>query len=441
MVLNRTSKKKSRNAAEKPSKPAGFEARAGALRHLHAVLEQGRQLEESTARGSPADRAEAKALADMTLRRLNQIDAVLARFVERPPKGDSFHILRLMAAELLFQGTASHAGVDMAVRVAKSSRSTARLSGLVNAVGRRLAEQGAAIVAEQDATAMSLPDWLETRLSTDWGRDTTRAIAAAHLVPAPHDLTLQMPDDADAMAQELDATILPTGSIRLNGRPQISALPGYAQGAWWVQDAAAAIPAGLVRAGPGTRVLDLCAAPGGKTMQLAAMGADVTALDVSDRRMERVAENLERTGLSAELVTADALEWAPDAPFDAILLDAPCSATGTIRRHPDLPHRGAQIDLDALEDLQARLLTRAAGWLEPGGTLVYCTCSLFRSEGEAQIDAFLKQNSGFALDPITDADSIPAEMIAAPGYLRTRPDQWAATGGVDGFFAARLRRQ
>ncbi|MEM7212269.1 MAG: methyltransferase domain-containing protein, partial [Pseudomonadota bacterium] len=412
--------KQGRKTAQPPRQPAGFEARAGALRHLHAVLEQGRQLEESSARGTPADRAEAKGLADLTLRRLNQIDDALARFVDRPPKGDGLHILRLMAAELLFNGTASHAGVDMAVRLAKANRATARLSGLINAVGRRLADQGPGIVEAQDAAKMALPDWLERRLIEDWGQEATSAIAEVHLTPAPHDLTLHNPADAEAMVPELGAKILPTGSVRLNRRPQISALPGYAQGAWWVQDAAAALPAKMLRAEPGMRVLDLCAAPGGKTLQLAAEEAHVTALDISDRRMERVSENLERTGMDAELVTADALEWQSEAPFDAILLDAPCSATGTIRRHPDLPHRGDRIDLDALHTLQQRLLVRAANWVRPGGTLVYCTCSLFKSEGEAQIDAFLSSTPEFTLDPLTEQDDIPPELVAAPGYLRTR---------------------
>ena len=342
---------------------------------------------------------------------------------------------------MLFKGTSPHAAVDMAVRLAKSHKATARLSGLINAVGRRLAEQGAVIVAEQDASAMALPQWLERKLAKDWGADTARAIATAQLLPAPHDLTLKHPGDAEALAQELSATILPTGSLRLKDRPQISALPGYTSGAWWIQDAAAALPARLLHASPGMRVLDLCAAPGGKTMQLAATGAEVTALDISDRRLARVAENLERTGLMAELVVADAREWEPDVPFDAILLDAPCSATGTMRRHPDLPHRWEKSNLDSLHTLQHALLTRCIEWLKPEGRLVFCTCSLFKSEGEALIDKMLSEHPGLTHEAITQADGIPSEFITPQGYLRTRPDHWPGTGHLDGFFAARLMRQ
>ena len=405
------------------------------------MLEQGKLLEESSISGSPADRAEARGLADLTLRRLNQVDDVLSRFVDRAPKGDGQHILRLMATELQFNQTSPHAAVDMAVRLAKASRSTARLAGLINAVGRRVSEQGAGIVAGQDEAAMALPAWLARMLSKDWGAELTRSIAEAHLLPAPHDLTLKTSGDAEAFAQELSATILPTGSVRLNDRPQISALPGYEVGAWWIQDAAAALPAKLVRARAGMRVLDLCAAPGGKTMQLAATGADVTALDVSDRRLSRVRENLARTDLHAELIEADALEWSPDASFDAILLDAPCSASGTIRRHPDLPHRQDKMDLRELHALQKALLKQSVEWLRPGGTLIYCTCSLFKSEGEKLVDSFLADDTGLIVDPITEADGIPSEFVTSEGYLRTRPDMWAKAGYLDGFFAARLLRQ
>lgn len=440
VVLSRPRKQASKKLAP-AEQPAGFAARAGALKLLHAVLEQGHLLEESSVAGAPADRAEARGLADLTLRRLNQIDDVLSRFVDRPPKGDGQRILRLMAAELLFHGTSPHAAVDMAVRLAKSNRTTARLSGLINAVGRRLSEQGAEIVGSQDADAMALPEWLAKRLTKDWGAEATKAIAAAHLCPAPHDLTLANADDAKPLMQELNARMLPTGGLRLLDRPQISALPGYAQGAWWVQDAAATLPATLLNASEDMRVLDLCAAPGGKTMQLAATGADVTALDISERRLGRVAENLERTSLKAELITADALEWEPGTAFDAILIDAPCSATGTIRRHPDLPHRHDGMDLRELHALQRALLTRASTWLNPGGTLIYCTCSLFKSEGERLIDTVLSEIDTLSINPITQADGVQHEFITSEGYLRTRPDHWPEIGHLDGFFAARLTRK
>ena len=344
-----------------------------------------------------------------------------------------------MAAELLFEGTPPHAAVDLAVRLAQGGRGTARLSGLINAVGRRVAEQGAGLLAEHDPGPMNMRGWLRERLIKDWGRDTALAIAEGHLSPAPHDLTLRNPENLKPLAQETGGTILPTGSLRLPGRPQISALPGYEQGAWWVQDAAAALPARLIPGPKGKRALDLCAAPGGKTMQLAAMGADVTALDISEGRLKRLRENLERTGLSARIVIADALEWQPDRPFDAILLDAPCSATGTIRRHPDLPYRTSAKGLKALTELQARLLDRAAAWTAPGGTVIFCTCSLFPAEGELQAKAFLERHPDFARQPIGE-DEIPAEFRNRAGDMRTRPDHWTDEGGLDGFFASRLTR-
>ena len=437
----------------------GLLARQGALHLLGSVLDRGGMIDEGGLRGSPAERAEAHGLADLTLRRLGQVDEALGRLIAKMPKPPVNHVLRLMAAELLFAGTAPHAAVDMGVRMVKAARGAkggaAKFSGMVNAVGRRLAEHGAEIVAEQDAGPnagrLNTPGWLWKQLSDDWGAEAALAMAGAHLVPAPHDLTpndMGMATDADAgaLAREIGAEVLPTGSLRLADRPQISALPGFGEGAWWAQDAAAALPARLIPALEGKRVLDLCAAPGGKTMQLAVGGARVTALDISARRMERVAENLIRTGLAAEPVVADALEWVPDEPFDAILLDAPCSATGTIRRHPDLTRRlsggrdGA--GLKALTALQERLLDRAAGWLTPGGVLVFCTCSLAKAEGEDQARRFLERPPGFERLPIAAGEAgIPAGFLSAEGDLRTRPDFWAGRGGIDGFFAARFQRR
>lgn len=385
----------------------------------------------------PAESAEAGRLSDLVLRRLGQIDDLLARFVDRMPPSPGGDVLRLLAAELVFAETPAHAAVDSAVRLAKGDRRTARLAGLVNAVGRRLAAQGAEIAAAQDAAALNVPGWLAEALAADWGADAARAIAAAHLDPAPHDLALKVPGDTEPLAAELSARLMPGGALRLTGRPQISALPGFAEGAWWVQDAAAQMPARMLGEVAGRRVIDLCAAPGGKTLQLVAAGAEVSAVDVSAARMERLGENLTRIGLTAECIVADALDWQPEAPFDAILLDAPCSATGTVRRHPDLPHRGPP-DLTALTGLQARLLDRAFGWLAPGGTLVFATCSLLRAEGEEQAAAFLARTPAARRAALTD--EVPAEFITADGDLRTRPDHWADRGGLDGFFAARFTR-
>lgn len=417
--------------------PRGLAPRRGAVALLAAVLDRGRMLDEADAPRLTAgpERAEARALADTALRRLGQIDAVLAEFVPRPPPGRLPHVLRLMAAEVLFAGRAVHAAVDMGVRLAKEEQ-RGRFAALANAVGRRLVAEGHARVAEQDAPWFATPPWLWRRLSADWGAETTRAIAEAHLTPAPHDLTPRAPAEAETLAHALDATLLPSGTLRLDGRPQLSALTGYAEGHWWAQDAAAALPVQLLGEIRGRRVLDLCAAPGGKTLQLAAAGADVTALDVSERRLARLRENLQRTGLTARIVTADALDWRPEAAFDAVLLDAPCSATGTIRRHPDLPHRLVETALADLVALQGRLLARAAEWVAPGGRLVYCTCSLLSAEGE---DRARTGAGDLSAEPLA-ADGPLAPFVTPEGWLRTRPDMAAGAGGLDGFFAARFRR-
>ena len=390
-------------------------------------------LDEARIKGSPAERAEAMGLADLTLRRLGQIDTLLAELVPRAPTSPVNHVLRLMAAELGFAGTAPHAAVDLGVRAVKSLRA-GKMSGLVNAVGRRMAREAVAAFDRQSAVDLALTDWMREALQADWGMDEARAIAAAHLLPAPHDLTMKAPDSASG----LNGSRLPNGSLRLSGRPQISAQPGFAEGDWWAQDAAASLPARFVPEPRDKRVLDLCAAPGGKTMQLAALGAKVTALDISEPRNRRLRDNLARTGLTADVVTGDALSWQPQEEFDAILLDAPCSATGTIRRHPDLPHRFQPKTLDTLLSLQARLIDRARAWLAPGGTLIYCTCSVLKAEGEAQGDGALARHSDLRQIPL----SLPGlEELFQDGRLRTLPSQWPELGHLDGFFAVRLDKQ
>ena len=249
------------------------------------------------------------------------------------------------------------------------------------------------------------------------------------------DLTLKDADQTADWAEALGAKVRPDGGLRLGDAKQVSALPGFADGAWWVQDASASLAARLLSPQPGARVLDLCAAPGGKTMQLAAAGAKVTALDVSEARMERVTENLARTGLKAECIVADALKWEPDAPFDSIVLDAPCSASGTLRRHPDLAFARDGSGVSALATLQATLLDRATSWLKPGGRLVFCTCSLFPEEGEEQATAVLQRQKSLSLVPAT-GDWLDTKWITREGTLRLRPDHWADTGGIDGFFVA-----
>ncbi|MGF1551219.1 MAG: RsmB/NOP family class I SAM-dependent RNA methyltransferase [Paracoccaceae bacterium] len=418
--------------------PPGLAARRGAVDLIADVLDPGRLLGEGALGGlSPRERAEAHGLAEAVLRRLGEVDAALAPYVERMPGSPACHILRLMAAEIVFVGTASHAAVDVAVSLARLSPQAASMAGLVNAVGRRLSTAPPEPV-EKPGRLNAAP-WLAERLDAAWGRETTDAILAAHLGAAPHDLTPRDEADVEALAAELDAMALPSGTLRLPGRPQLSALPGFDAGAWWVQDAAAALPARLLAVAEGERVLDLCAAPGGKTLQLAAAGARVTALDHSAKRMARLEENLARTRLTAETVVADAFDWTPEARFDAILLDAPCSATGTIRRHPDLPHRFDPAALERLVDLQARLLARAWGWLAPGGRLVYATCSILPEEGEARVSAFLAATPAagrVAFDP--DDPALPPGAIDAEGALRTLPSMLPEIGGLDGFHATML---
>lgn len=402
----------------------GVKARAAAVAMLDAVLGEGRMLAEADMALPPEDRARALRLAAAVLRRLEPADRALAAHLRKRPPLRAMNILRLAAVERSL-GAPGHGVVNAAVEIARANRRTAHLAGLVNAVLRAVPEGALPGVQK-------LPRWLRQPLVHAWGREAVAGIEAAQAAEPPLDLTLR--PGAEAPAGEA----LPTGSLRLAAGGQVSALPGYAAGGWWVQDAAAALPARLLDAHPGERVLDLCAAPGGKTLQLAAAGASVVALDVSEARLARLRENLARTGLTAEVVAADALDWQPGEAFDAILLDAPCSATGTIRRHPELPFVKDGSDLPALVTLQARLLDRALGWLKPGGRLVFATCSLLPEEGEGQLAGALARHPGLAVER-ADLPGVEPGWWGEAGGLRTRPDFWAERGGMDGFFMARLR--
>ncbi|SIO51275.1 16S rRNA (cytosine967-C5)-methyltransferase [Rhodovulum sp. ES.010] len=418
----------------------GDRARGAALRLLRAVLEEHRLIAELAAAGGPldmlepAEAARARRLALATLRHLGRADAVLKPHLRKPPPPAIRAILRLATVEMLEAGAAAHGAVDAAVGLARANGRTRAYAGLVNAVLRKVAatppETWAALPPQR------LPGWLRGRLDSAWGRAAVTGIEAAHAAGAPLDLTPK-DGEAAALAARLGGAVLPTGSVRLTGRAQVSALAGYAEGAWWVQDAAAALPAKLLAPRPGARVVDLCAAPGGKTMQLAASGAAVTAVDLSEARMARVEENLARTQLAADLVVADALSWAPDRPADAVLLDAPCSATGTVRRHPDLPFAKDAASIRPLFALQAALIDRAVGMLAPGGRLVYCTCSLLPEEGEAQVAAALDRHPDLLPMP-AEAPWIEPAWQTAHGALRLRPDFWPERGGMDGFYIACL---
>jgi 16S rRNA (cytosine967-C5)-methyltransferase len=406
----------------------GVVARAAAVAILDGVLGEGRMLSDfSGADLAPADRARALRLAETVLRHLEPADRVLDRHLRKAPPLTARNVLRLATVERAM-GAPAHGAVNAAVAIVRGNRRTAHLAGLVNAVLRSLPEAG----IFEGLPPQRLPRWLRQPLVHAYGREVVTAIEAVQAGEPPLDLTLRPGFPAP------EGETLPTGSLRLTGAGQVSALPGYAEGGWWVQDAAAALPARLLDAQPGERVLDLCAAPGGKTLQLAAAGAKVTALDISETRMTRLRANLTRTGLMAELVVADALAWEPAGAFDAILLDAPCSATGTIRRHPDLPFIKDGSELAGLVALQARLLDRALGWLKPGGRLVFATCSLLPEEGEAQLAGALARHPGLVVEQ-AQLPGVPAAWWTAEGGLRLRPDNWADRGGMDGFFMARLR--
>lgn len=406
----------------------GLSARQGALALLKGVLGDRLMLSELGDRLeglSGPDRARAQRLALEVLRQVEMIDRLLQGFVQREPALPVLNILRLAVAELA-GGAAAHGVVNAAVEIARQDRRSAGAAGMINAVLRK------ASGAKLAGPVQKMPRWLRQPLVHAYGRDAVAAIEAVQGKAPPLDLTVRG-------GEVPEGEVLPTGSLRLAQAGQVSGLAGYEAGGWWVQDAAAALAVPLLGDVAGKRVLDLCAAPGGKTLQLAAAGAEVVALDISEARLGRLRENLQRTGLRAEVVVADALRWQPEAPFDAILLDAPCSATGTIRRHPDLIFVKDGTEVPGLIDLQRRLWDRALTWLKPGGRMVYCTCSLLQEEGEAQLAEALLRHPGLRVVPPV-VKGIEKGWITPQGGLRLRPDYWAEKGGMDGFFMAYVRQ-
>ena len=408
--------------------------RALALELLAQVLSDGRPFDDGHFDAPPADRAFARRLATTTLRRWGQTDALVSGVLDHPlPRhaGRTRAVLALGASQMLFEGVPAHAAVSTSVALAGP-----RMKGLVNAVLRRLAREGPERLAGQDAARLNTPAALWEGWVRAYGEPIVRGVAAAHLDEPPLDLTLRCPE---TVPDTLGGQVLPTGSVRLRPRPPgpVSGLPGHDSGDWWVQDAAAALPALVMGDMRGRRVLDLCAAPGGKTAQLAASGAAVTAVDRSGARLGRARANLDRLHLQAEWVEADATAWQPDRPFDAVLLDTPCSATGTVRRHPDVLRLRAARDLRALTGLQDRLLRAAAGMVGSGGLLIYACCSLEPEEGRERVEQFLAE-APFRREPIT-LPELP-EAVTADGDIRTLPSFWSERGGMDGFYIARLRK-
>ncbi len=423
------------------------DARAVALDLLDAVLGRHRLLDDAFdhdpggAALADRDRAFARLLTAATLRRLGEIDSLIGRCLDKPlpaKAAPALHALRLGACQLLFLDTPPHAAISTSVEALKHGP-LAGYAGLVNAVLRRLDREGRAWVAEGDSARLNTPDWLWHSWVAAYGETVAHAIATAHLQEAPTDITVA--GDPAAWADRLEAELLPTGSLRRKGHGDITQLPGFSEGAWWVQDAAAALPVRLLGDVRGKRAADLCAAPGGKAQQLAVAGAQVTAVDRSAKRLVRFRDNLARLGLSATIVEADVGGWQPDEKFDAVLLDAPCSATGTLRRHPDGLWLKRPGDVHSLAEAQARLIRAAADVVAPGGTLVYCVCSLQAEESAVQVDRLLAEGAPFIRRPIAAAEiGGLAEAITPAGDLRTLPCHLADQGGMDAFFAARLTR-
>lgn len=423
---------------------AGLSARIAALNLLNGVLSDQRPMSEMTDAGSDilkkltgSERARAQSLTLSALRHLEPIDMLLDYYLKKEPPLRVRNILRLCATELLVDGISPHAAIDTAVSITKLGRKTVHIAGLVNAIARKMDGEGRE--HWEGHPTQELPYYLRSIMLKDHGEKTVALIEEAHVKPVPLDITVKRAEDMDELADLLEAEVISDKVLRLQKAGQVSALAGFEEGAWWVQDFAASLPVKCFTGIEGKTVLDLCAAPGGKTLQLAAAGSDVTAMDISKHRLVRVHENLARTGMVAKVVTADVLTWKPGVEYDAILLDAPCTATGTIRRHPDLPYLKDKAAVESLVILQKQMLDQAFQWLKPGGQMIYSTCSLLKREGEDQIAEFLAQNDQAAIEPIdADALGVPHEWLTSQGYLRTLPSYWPDKGGMDGFFIAKL---
>jgi 16S rRNA (cytosine967-C5)-methyltransferase len=435
----------------KPDVP-GLAARRAAADIVESVLYRNRALDETleseglkNSAVDERDRALVRMLVYTVLRRHGTLRHLVSSLLERglPPNAPRVETSLLIGtAQILLLDVPDHAAVDLSVRLVQENKHTAHFAGLVNAVLRRIGREGRAMLMAIDPIAYDTPPWLLARWIKAYGEDAARGIAQANAHEPPLDLTVLA--DPAGWAEKLGGKLMPTGTVRLVAHGPVTALPGYDEGAWWVQDAAAALPVRLLGDVRGKQIADLCAAPGGKTLQLAAAGAHVTAVDRSASRLARLTQNLARMKLSAEIVAADATTYE-GGPFDAVLIDAPCTATGTIRRHPDVARSKTERDLVKLVALQARLLDRAGGLIKPGGLLVYCTCSLEPEEGEKQIAALLARDSRWHRRPVTAAEIGGfREFVTPDGDLRTLPSQWPDSeprmAGLDGFYAARLER-
>ena len=434
------------NKPSEKAEPAGLEARRAALDILERIR-RGETLDEALASCRSfsdlegPDRAFARLLASATLRRRGALDHLLGAYIDRPlPKKAVrvMDILRLAAVQLVYLETPAHAAVSTAVALASDRRETGGYAKLINAVARKVAKQGPDATKNIPPRA-NTPAWMWRSWERAYGPQQTRLIAEAHMQEPPLDLQLKDDGATQDWAGRLSADVLLGNVLRLRNVSDVTTLEGFNDGAWWVQDAAASLPARLLGDVPGKTVFDLCAAPGGKTLQLAARSANVTAVDISAPRLERLSQNLERTGLSATVVNENVLHWKPVEKADAVLLDAPCSATGTIRRHPDIPWLKTETDIEALTRLQAKMLDHGLTLLKPGGLMVYCVCSLQPEEGERQARTALERHPTLTRLPV-DKDEIGGlAAVNRDGDLRTLPAMLGGKGGMDGFFAARFR--
>ncbi|GAA0380575.1 RsmB/NOP family class I SAM-dependent RNA methyltransferase [Brevundimonas terrae] len=420
----------------------GVQARLVAGILLNAALEKRTGLDEEMAKSpardlSPADRAFARACAMGALRRLGEIDQILGKRLKALPGLPTMTILRIAVAQMLVLETPSFAAVSTAVKLAERDNKTRPYKNLINAVLRGIDRDGFGVTKPE----ANLPEWLAARWLANYGDEALKGLAEATRFEPPTDISVKPSADRAALAQALEANILEGGTLRTDRRGDVAQWPHFEDGDWWVQDAAAAIPARLLDVQPGQTALDLCAAPGGKTLQLAASGASVVAVDRSESRLKRLRQNFERTRLHAEVVAIPAEDWEDDRQFDAVLLDAPCSATGTYRRNPEALRAARPADIAKLADVQHRLLDVAAQKVKVGGKLVYCVCSLEREEGETQMIAFLRRNTGFKTVAAEPASvGAPLEALTKEGWLRILPGQWEEKGSLDGFFIALLER-
>lgn len=430
---------------------AGLMSRQAALKVLSRILTSKKMLdivfedEQAFLSLPPRDRAFVRMMVTTILRRRGQMDDLIARTLSKGeiPRPEMLrYILYIGICQILFMDVPDHAAVDTSVELAVQNNMEGK-KGFVNAILRRMTGEGKTWVKAQDAAALNIPAWLYTQWVSDYGAVRAKDIALASLEEAALDITLKNKGQKNDMAEKLDAVLLPTGTLRRPHGGHVTDFSGFHEGAWWVQDASSAIPANLFGDIEGKTVLDLCAAPGGKTMQLAAQGAKVVALDRSAARLKTLSENLQRVGLEkqVQVVVEDGSVWRPREKFSYILLDAPCTATGTIRRHPDLLSLKGEKDQAGLTGIQERLMANAAELLEIGGILVYCTCSLQKAEGEGQIEKFLAGHPNFGRSPIRREEFGNVEgMVNADGEMRILPYHLKDAGGMDGFFIARLKR-